>query len=187
MFVRTYTGMKLFTEFRSCVKVQLAVLGSPSLIVPTVSVDVKQQWTWTHCHHRVQELCESRSGRPGLPVLNSPYCLRICVKVEVAFLGSLSLTVRTFCVDVKQYWSYRVEDLCESRGGRPGLPVPDSACGLCGRKATFEEGGQKGSKVTYSNLNPFHGRKATVGILSDLVTGTLFSMAARLQPVSIVT
>ena len=43
MFVRTYTGMKLFTEFRSCVKVQLAVLGSPSLIVPTVSVDVKQQ------------------------------------------------------------------------------------------------------------------------------------------------
>ena len=30
-------------------------------------------------------------------------------------------------VDVKQ------QELCESRGGRPGLPVPD---GLCGRKAT---------------------------------------------------
>ena len=31
----------------------------------------------------------------------------------------------------------RVQDLCESRGGRPGLPVPNSAYGLCGRKATL--------------------------------------------------
>ena len=30
------------TEFRSHVKVEVAVLGSPSLIVPTVSLDVKQ-------------------------------------------------------------------------------------------------------------------------------------------------
>ena len=29
-------------EFRSCVKVEVAVLGSPSLIVRVVSVDVKQ-------------------------------------------------------------------------------------------------------------------------------------------------
>ena len=33
---------QLFTEFSSCVKVELAVLGSPSLTVLTVSVDVKQ-------------------------------------------------------------------------------------------------------------------------------------------------
>ena len=26
-----------------------------------------------------------------------------------------------------------------SRGGRPGLPVPDSSYGLCGRKATLDE------------------------------------------------
>ena len=32
----------LFSEFRSCVKVEVAVLGSPSLIVRTVSVDVHQ-------------------------------------------------------------------------------------------------------------------------------------------------
>ena len=31
-----------FAELRSCVKVEVAVLGSPSLIVRTVSVDVKQ-------------------------------------------------------------------------------------------------------------------------------------------------
>ena len=30
-------------ELRSCVKVEMAVLGSPSLIVRTVSVDVKQR------------------------------------------------------------------------------------------------------------------------------------------------
>ena len=31
-----------FAELRSCVKVEVAVLGSPSLTVHTVSVDVKQ-------------------------------------------------------------------------------------------------------------------------------------------------
>ena len=31
-----------FSELRSCVKVEVAVLGSPSLIVFMVSVDVKQ-------------------------------------------------------------------------------------------------------------------------------------------------
>ena len=65
---------------------------------------------------RVQELCESRRGRPGLPISNSPYglCgrkatlnlnteLRSCVKVDVAVLGSPSLTVLMVSVDVKQH------------------------------------------------------------------------------------
>ena len=53
---------------------------------------------------RVQELCESRGGRPGLSVLTS-------------------LTVS---VDVKHHVHYgvlRVKELRESRGGRPGLSV----------------------------------------------------------------
>ena len=29
------------------------------------------------------------------------------------------------------------EELCESRGGRPGFPVPNSLYGLCGRKETL--------------------------------------------------
>ena len=33
----------------------------------------------------------------------------------------------------------RAQELCESRGGRPGLPVPNKHDGLCGRKATLEE------------------------------------------------
>ena len=34
--------MKRESELRSCLKVEVAVLGSPSLIVLVVSVDVKQ-------------------------------------------------------------------------------------------------------------------------------------------------
>ena len=34
--------------------------------------------------------------------------------------------------------SFRVQELCESRGGRPGRPVPNSPYGLCGRKATLD-------------------------------------------------
>ena len=32
----------------------------------------------------------------------------------------------------------RAQELCESRGGRPGFPVPISHHGLCGRKATLK-------------------------------------------------
>ena len=59
-------------------------------------------------------LCESRGGRPGLPVPNSIMDsvdvkqqrrleLRFCVKVEVAVLGSPSLLVLMVPVDVKQH------------------------------------------------------------------------------------
>ena len=36
---------------------------------------------------------------------------------------------------------FRAQELCECRGGRPGLPVPDKPYGLCGRKAPFEGDG----------------------------------------------
>ena len=67
-------------------KVEVAVLGSPSLIVPTVSVGVKQHWT------NVSELS--------------------CVKVEVAVLVSPSLTVLMVSVDVKQHWTNVSELSC---------------------------------------------------------------------------
>ena len=54
-------------------KVEVAVLGFPSLIVRTVSVDVKQHFKKKRKkHHRAQELYEDRGGRPGLPVLMVP-------------------------------------------------------------------------------------------------------------------
>ena len=58
-------------EVRSCVKVEVAVVGSPSLISLIVSVDVTQH-SASHVVHRAQELCESRGGRCGFPVPNKP-------------------------------------------------------------------------------------------------------------------
>ena len=69
---------------------------------------------------RAQELCESRGGRPGLPVPNSP----------------CDLCGRKSTLDLN--WPNRAQKLCESGGGRPGLPVPNSPCDLCGRKSTLD-------------------------------------------------
>ena len=97
------------SELRSCVKVKVAVLDSPSLTVLMVSVDVKQHWT------RVQELCESRGGRPGLSVPNSPYGLCghkatlnlnlskwTCVILRVLFGTSVNVSLRGF-----SFWEKR--------------------------------------------------------------------------------
>ena len=34
--------------------------------------------------------------------------------------------------------TFRAQQLCENRGGRPGLPVPNSPYCLCGSKATLK-------------------------------------------------
>ena len=71
-------GSNCVPELKSCVKVEVAVLGSPSLIIRMVCGDVKQNW-------------------------NIASELRSCVKVEVAVPGSPSLIIRTISVDVKQH------------------------------------------------------------------------------------
>ena len=59
------------------------------------------------------------------------------MKVEVAVLGSPSLVSLMVSVDIKQHLKNRVQELCESRGGRPGLPVPKKKPrGFSGREAT---------------------------------------------------
>ena len=73
-------GVLVFPEIRSCVKVEVDVLGSPSLMVLTVSVDVTEA-TFNSWPFRAQELCESRGGRSRLPFLN----------------------IRTVSVEVKQF------------------------------------------------------------------------------------
>ena len=88
------------------------------IVHDTTLHSTKLLYTTLHC--RAQGLCESRGGRPGLPV-PSPYgfCgrkatlseedlgseLRSCVKVEVAVLGSTSLIVLTISVAVKKHWT----------------------------------------------------------------------------------
>ena len=71
------------TELRRCVKVEVAVLGSPSLTVLIVSVGVKQHWT------------RASSGKE----------LRSCVNAEVDVLGSPSLKILMVYVDVNKHWT----------------------------------------------------------------------------------
>ena len=74
------------SELRSCVKVEVAVLGSSSLIVLMVSVKVVPQRV-----HHLSRLVESSE-------------LRSCVlKVEVAVLGCQSLIVLMVSVGVQQH------------------------------------------------------------------------------------
>ena len=40
-------------------------------------------------------------------------------------------------MDENLEFSHRIQELCESRGARPGLPVPNSPYGLYGRKTTL--------------------------------------------------
>ena len=58
-----------------------------------------------------------------------------------AILGSPSLRVLSVSVAATEatlnFVDLRARELCESRGGRPGLPVPQSSFGLCGCKATL--------------------------------------------------
>ena len=119
-------------------KVEVDVLGSPPRLVRTVSglctvsvVSVRSLWSlYGLCATlnlkyktiRAQELCESRGGRPGLPAPISPYCLwslySLCglCTVSVVSVRSLCNTELEICT----------KELCEGRGGRPGLPVTDS-------------------------------------------------------------
>ena len=69
--------------------------------------------------NRAQELCESRGGRPGPRVPNSPY----------GFCG------RKATLNLNLTDKVGAEELCESRRGRHGFSVPNSPHGLFGRKA----------------------------------------------------
>ena len=59
----------------------MAVLGAPSLTVPKVCVDIRQDLKKNKkTKARVQELCEIRGGRPGIPVPNDSPTVSVDVK-----------------------------------------------------------------------------------------------------------
>ena len=62
------------------------------------------------------------------------------MKVQVAFLGSPSLKVLMVGLCGRKATlnsGHTAQEVCESRGGHLGLPVPNSPYGLCGRKAAL--------------------------------------------------
>ena len=111
-------------------KVKLAVLGSPSVIVVMVSVNVKQYLTKNVCF-RAQELCESGGVCPGFSIpslivliimmlllLWCPYCYDVLIiMMSILFMVS---------VDVKQHWTelsksgFSTEGTCPNAGHRMG-------------------------------------------------------------------
>ena len=99
---RTYINYKQVhgcsvAGFRSWVKVEVAVLGSPSLTVLMVFRTLTFR-SWVKVEVAVL-------GSPSLTVLMvfRTLTFRSWVKVEVAVLGSPSLTVLMFSVDVRQH------------------------------------------------------------------------------------
>ena len=65
----------------------------------------------------------------------------------------------------------RVRELCDSRGGRPGLPVPNSPYGLCGRKATFNSLNSfpnRAQELCPNSPYGLCGRKATLNLSVSL-------------------
>ena len=88
-------------------KVVVAVLGSPSVIVPMVSVDVKQHSAINHLH--TPRFSPSLTNPlVSVDVKHHVYLSeesepRSCVKVEVAVLGSPSVIVLMLSVGVKQH------------------------------------------------------------------------------------
>ena len=42
------------------------------------------------------------------------------------------------------------QELCESQGGRPGLPVPNKPCGLCAYKVTLNSNPQRAQELCES-------------------------------------
>ena len=73
---------------------------------------------WPTYASELKELCESRGGRPVLPVPNSSYGVCGCI-------ATLNL-------------NQRPQELCKSGSGCRELPVANSSYGLCGCKAAFE-------------------------------------------------
>ena len=59
-------------------------------------------------------------------------------KYKHKYIALSSMDLCLYCPDPLHYLRTRAaQELCESRGDRPGLPVPNSPYGLCGRKATL--------------------------------------------------
>ena len=82
-----------------------------------------------------------------------------CVKVEVA----VPKKPHDFC-GRKATPNERTRELCESRGGRPGLPVPKKPHDFCGRKAALNRIATNNWHYLLNTDSSSHGQDAhTVG------------------------
>ena len=137
-------AMWISSELQICVSESQGV--RPGLPVLMVSMDVKQHWGSSQNQNVIRyvspamwisselQICvsESQGVRPGLPVL--------MVSMDVKQQWGSSPNQNLIRYVSPAMWISSELQICvgESRGGRSGLVVPNSAYGLCGRKATLK-------------------------------------------------
>ena len=79
-------------------------------------------------------------GQHRLPGVITPALKQTLTEHKLAALFIISCKWLLWMLStMKASSQFRVQELCGSRDGCPGLPVPDISYGLCGRKATFEQ------------------------------------------------
>ena len=78
----------VFRELRSCVKVEVDVLGSPSVIVRAVSVDVKQHWRRWCSLSSILILSPSNSPPPPPPDLKCDFEQSLCLWTNSNITGA---------------------------------------------------------------------------------------------------
>ena len=131
-----------------------------SLCLPAVAADVRScAWCAGVCPRYsgsvsgCRSMCQNDSqcqGRKCCIVSGCAICVNslpapVCGSVSLAFphqspklLPHLTPLLFIFVSHSLFEKPVRAQELCESGGGRPGLPVPNSPYGLCGRKATLK-------------------------------------------------
>ena len=76
------------SELRSFAKVEVAILGSPSLIILMVSVDLKQYWTWTS-QSTFSQATALAPNRTENQIQNSFFLLSIIIGTAPQYLADL--------------------------------------------------------------------------------------------------
>ena len=71
-----------------------------------------------------------RSDRYNLPLPRPPYPLPHFSSSLISLMVSVAVQHQVYFCGLT-----RAQELCESPGGRPGLPVPNKPYAFCGRKA----------------------------------------------------
>ena len=108
-------------------------------------VAVKNARVYTHQKTKMAQFAEVRQYKKSILQISSLFFFLLFFSFFPSFFFfffffSLSMKYPPVNIQPLRYYHHHHQlnqELCESRGGRPGLPFPNSPYGLCGRKATL--------------------------------------------------
>jgi len=92
---------------------------------------------WLYKYLKLKNLCDMTSVTRVTCIVNKRFTglVKMAISPAASFImtSSAEFINRRFVMK-----NDRVQELCESQGGRLGLPVPNSPYDLCGRKAILK-------------------------------------------------